>query len=108
TLAILKIWKQSLNGIKGFVNFMEGQKEGRRASPLFISIREFDDNKACAVCTLLKAKLIPDGEKIVISGEWNEVLRKQSSKPMLLENDFRAVDGFMVFLVSEGGKVVLP
>lgn len=65
---VLQVWMQSLKGVPGEVNLMEGEQKGRRASPLFLHIQELRNGKACIVATFLPAKLIPGDKNITIYG----------------------------------------
>ncbi len=52
----------------GSVNFVEGDKEGRRASPLFISVQELVNRRYAVVVTFLPAIFLSDGGQVTISG----------------------------------------
>ncbi len=95
----------SLGNKKGGVDFMDGNKPGRRASPLLLHIHEFTKptggkpDGACVVATFLPARLIPAGATVCVSGQG------QADVPLPLPDDFSAVAGFVDRLARKGGEV---
>ncbi len=93
----------SLGDKKGGVDYMDGDKSGRRASPLIIHIHEFDtdsgNNKACVVATYLPARLIPKDEKVRISGH--------GQVDLPIPDDFTAVTDFIERLGTKGKEIKL-
>ncbi|MCW5203267.1 type III-B CRISPR module RAMP protein Cmr1 [Desulfobulbus sp. US4] len=53
---------------KGGVDLMDGKKKGRRASPLLFKIHQFPNRQACTLAVFLPARLIPQGDKVLLSG----------------------------------------
>lgn len=95
----------SLGGRKGGVDFMDGNKPGRRASPLLLHVHEFTKptggkpDGACVVATFLPARLIPAGATVRVSGQG------QTDVPLALPDDFSAVAGFVNRLAAKGREV---
>jgi CRISPR-associated protein Cmr1 len=95
----------SLGNKKGGVDHMDGNKPGRRASPLLLRVHEFkkptdhQPNGACVVATFLPARLIPAGATVRVSGQG------QADLPLALPDDFSAVAGFVDRLAGKGKEV---
>ena len=79
------------------INLFRGNEEMRRASPLFIHIQELQNGKACAVVTLLKARLLPENGNVKISS------KSHGKSPISGSADFKAIDGFIDDIKSNGG-----
>jgi len=89
---------------KGGVDYMEGGKKGRRASPVFFKICDFEGSGACVIATFLPARLIPEGGVVTLTGDCNNRgCLYETTMP--LPNDFHAVTELLKTL---GGKGVLP
>lgn len=89
---------------KGGVDFMDGNKKGRRASPLIFSIHEFGHKRSCVIATFLPARFIPAQDKILLSGACNDngCLHK---KNMPLPDDFSAVTSLLDALGGEEVRI---
>jgi CRISPR-associated protein Cmr1 len=72
-------------------------QKGRRGSPLFIHVQEFENNAACGVFLFLPAPLIPKKQKIRLSGSR---VRPCNVDPP----DFSGVTKYLDHLVKKGGE----
>ena len=78
------------------LNFMDGNKKSRRASPLFFHVYE-KSNKACIVATFLPAKLIPNGAQVTIqaSKKIGTQTRAVHTAQLALPDNFQAISDIL-------------
>ena len=94
---VVCLWKFAIKSFpRAQINLFRGNEEMRRASPLFIHIQELQNGKACAVVTLLKARLLPENGNVKISS------KSHGKSPISGSADFKAIDGFLDDLKSNG------
>ena len=95
---VIDLWRFSIKSFPtAYINlFSNADEERRRASPLFIHIQELENGKACPVVTLLKAKLLPEDGKVMISRKGN------TGPPIRGDPDFKPIDEFLDDLKSNG------
>lgn len=83
------------------LNIVDNDKKGRRASPLFFSVYQFDESKKCCIIALyLPAQFLPDNTKLTFSKEGEE---KVDVDP---PNDFSPITDLMDELKQMDGKEV--
>ncbi len=101
----------SINGArKGGVDLMDGDKKGRRASPVLFKIHEFSkqagSDNACAIATFLPARLVPADQDVHLSGGCDDNGCAHEID-LELHNDFSAVTDLLDVLVEDGQEVPL-
>jgi len=74
-------------------------QKGRRGSPLFIHVQEFENNTACGLFLFLPAPLIPKGQKITLSGSGVRPCKVKAP-------DFSAVTKYLNHLLKKGGEQI--
>jgi len=79
----------------------KGQK-GRRGSPLFIHIQGFEKGTSCGVFIFMPAPLIPENDKIVISGSKSYRRDVKVDPP-----DYSGVEKYLKHLIQKGEEKIL-
>lgn len=89
---------------KGEINLMEGNKKGRRASPLLFHIHEFtplagQQPQACVVANFLPARLIPRDQKVRFSTD-----NESETYTRRIPDDFSAITDLLTRIADDGGS----
>lgn len=71
---------------------VRAENHDRRASPLLIHIHEFEPQKYAAILTIMKARFLPKGEKIMVAGGKNSGVKSHALDQQI---DFSFLDDFV-------------